>query len=231
MDDILSSMPGAIPESLRVAAFGQPGLPSVHRPQIQKVRYTHDSMIDQIIGSPWISQNELAAHYGFTASWVSNIIASDAFQARLAERKNELVDPSIRATIEERFKALVLQSISVLQKKLEGPLVSDELALGAVNVAAKALGYGAKAPAQINNNFVVQVPAKLGSSAEWAEQHAPVATYPRPVESKEVAPDTAGTHREAGLPTDAEIVTAAPVKAPAPLRPDPEKLLRELIGG
>lgn len=134
---------------------------------LKHVRYTHDAMIDLIIASPWIKQYEIADHFGYTQGWISQVFASDSFQSRLAERKEELVDPAIRATVEERFKALVLQSLEVLKKKLEAPVVSDELALGALNGAAKALGYGARAPMQIQQNFVVQVPAKAASSREW----------------------------------------------------------------
>lgn len=152
---------------------------SAGRPQIEKVRYTHDAMIDLLITNPFISQNQIANHFGYTASWVCTIIASDAFQARLALRKDELVDPSIRATIEEKFKALVHQSMEVLRKKLEvSP--TDELALGVLNGAAKALGYGARPLSPtIQQNFVVHVPAKATSSAEWEKDNVPV---PRAIE-------------------------------------------------
>lgn len=140
---------------------------------IQKVNYSHDAMIDQIVANPWVSQGQLARYFGYTEGWVSQIIASDSFQSRLAERKNELVDPTIRATIEERFKGLVIQSLEVLRRKLESPIVSDELALKALDVAAKAAGYGAKAPL-VNQNmqFVVQVPSKAGSSEEWSKTYS-----------------------------------------------------------
>jgi hypothetical protein len=141
---------------------------------IRKVNYSHDSMIDKIIENPWVTQNELAAYYGYTPGWVSQVIASDAFQSRLAQRKDELIDPAIKATIEERFKALVIQSYEVLKRKLESPAVPAELALKSLDVAAKALGYGAKnSGVQINNNnFVVQVPTKAASSAAWVGAHA-----------------------------------------------------------
>lgn len=145
------------------------------RPKIEKVKYTHDAMIDLIIQNPWISQNEIAKAFGYTPAWISTVFASDAFQERLAERKTEIVDPSIRATVEERFRALVIQSLDVLAKKLEAPLssISDELALGALNGAAKALGYGARRDVlQINQQVVVHVPSKAASSAAWEEQYA-----------------------------------------------------------
>jgi hypothetical protein len=41
--------------------------------EIQKVRYTHDAMIDLIIADPSIHQNHLAKIFGYTASFVSII--------------------------------------------------------------------------------------------------------------------------------------------------------------
>lgn len=140
---------------------------------IQKVRYSHDAMIDMIVGNPWISQGELAENFGYTEGWVSQVIASDAFQARLAQRKDALIDPHIRATLEERFKGLVARSLDILMAKLERPAkdIPDELALKALEVASKAAGYGAKGPGVVlQQNFVALVPQKAVSSAAWAEQ-------------------------------------------------------------
>ena len=105
-------------------------------------------MIDQIIANPGVHQNALASTFGYTPAWVSLVISSDAFQERLVERKDELVDPVIRATIEERFKALVNRSLEVLQEKLAMPTstISDNLALRAAELGAKALGIGGNAP-------------------------------------------------------------------------------------
>jgi DNA-binding MarR family transcriptional regulator len=113
---------------------------------VAKVSYTHDAMIDLIIQDPCISQQQLAAHFNYTASWVSQIIASDSFQARLAERTQDLVDPTIRATVQDRFKAIVLRSLEILQAKLERPAhqIPDNLVLRSLETSSRALGYGAR---------------------------------------------------------------------------------------
>lgn len=123
-----------------VSAFSQP------RKGIMKVSYSHDSMIDMIIANPVINQDALAAYYGYTAGWVSQIIASDSFQARLAERKDELVDPTIRASIEENFKALVVRSLAILREKMNKPSdqIPDNLALRTLELSTRALGYGVR---------------------------------------------------------------------------------------
>ena len=122
--------------SLEALAEQALGTPPATRPSgvIAKMRYSHDAMVDLIVQNPWISQNELAATFGYTPGWVSQVIASDAFQARLAERKEEVVDPLIRATIEEQFKGLVARSLEILRQKLDRPAaaVPDKLALRSV---------------------------------------------------------------------------------------------------
>lgn len=145
-------------------------------PLIQKVSYTHDAMIDLIIANPNISQGEIAAAFGYTEPWVSIIFNSDAFKERLAERKSELVDPVIRATLEEKFKALADLGTQVVLEKLAATR-DPKLGLRALEITSKALGYGAKAPAQtavqVNVQPVAVVPAKELSSSDWVRSFAP----------------------------------------------------------
>lgn len=210
---------GEIPESLR--GFG--GLPVAHG-ALAKVRYTHDAMIDLVISDPWISQDKIAAHFGYTPGWISQVFTSDVFQARLAERKSELVDPAIRATIEENIKALAFQSMAVLRKKLEAA-PTDDLALGVANIAIKALGYGAKQAPTIQQQFVIQAPGKAPSSEAWITEHTPILAGGQVVE---IAPR--GIRQSGGAGTsEAAPVSRESVKSPAPSLPDPEKLLAELV--
>jgi hypothetical protein len=169
MSAVLSSMPAALPAELRAFAQGPGGKDNA----IQKVHYTHDAMIDLIIENPAIDQREIARHFGYTEGWVSQVFAADAFQARLAERKDEIINPALKATVEERFKALVLQSMEVLRRKLESAAVSEETALKTLEIAAKAAGYGARTTTQNIQQFVVQVPGKASSAEKWAEAHDP----------------------------------------------------------
>lgn len=110
------------------------------RPQaIDKVRYSHTDMIDFIIAHPGVSQNEIAARYGYSAGWVSRIISSDAFQSSMTLRREEIVDPDLKATLEERFKSLVHASYTRLMQKLEQPQVKDETILRALELGGKFL--------------------------------------------------------------------------------------------
>ena len=111
---------------------------------IAKVSYTHDAVIDLVIANPTLSQGQLAAHFGYTQGWLSQVMGSDAFQARLAARREEVVNPVLFATIEEKIKGLAYASLDVLQKKMEQPQVADGTALKAFELSSRALGYGAQ---------------------------------------------------------------------------------------
>ena len=119
--------------------------------QPPRVRYTHEAMVDLIVENPWISQNQLAAHFGYSPAWISTIITSDAFQARLEDRRHEVIDPEMRLSLRERFQAIVTQSLRVLQEKISKPAdqVNDMLVLKTVELGAKALGLGGNAPTPV----------------------------------------------------------------------------------
>lgn len=107
---------------------------------LQRVRYTHEDMIDTLITHPEIAQRELAARYGYTEGWVSNIMASDVFKARLAERRKELLDPALANTLREKFEALAHRSADRLIALLDKPEVADNTLLKAAELGAKVGG-------------------------------------------------------------------------------------------
>lgn len=140
---------------------------------IDKVRYTHDAMIDLIIVNPSITQRELAKHFGYTEAWISRIHCSDAFQARLAERRTEVVDPILAATNKDRLEGVVAQSLDILAEKLEQTRNPD-LATKVLDIASKAAGYGARQTnLAVQQQFVVHLPNKIQDPHAWANAHRP----------------------------------------------------------
>ena len=114
--------------------------------RLKRTNYSHDAMIDLIIQHPWLDQREIASHFGYSESWLSIVFSSDAFQAKLEKRRQEVVNPELVATLEERFRAITMRSLEVLQNKLSSPNPSDNVALRAAELGAKALGLGGNAP-------------------------------------------------------------------------------------
>lgn len=140
---------------------------------IARVSYTHDAMIDLLIARPGIKQGEVAKHFGYTEAWVSRIVNSDAFRARFAARKADLVDPTLVATIDEKLSALASTSLNILLDKLEVTKSAD-LAVKVLEPSLKALGYGARQQnVNVQQNFVVPLPPVAQSASSWAEQHRP----------------------------------------------------------
>jgi len=136
---------------------------------IARVKYSHDAMIDLLLAQPAIKQGEVARHFGYTQAWVSRIMNSDAFLARLAQRKADLVDPAIALSIDEKLRAVASKSLDIVLEKLELPSATFDQALNATNVVSKALGYGARQQnLNVQTNFVVALPSKVPDAAAWA---------------------------------------------------------------
>lgn len=144
---------------------------------IARVSYTHDAMIDLLIANPQITNNALAEAFGYTPAWVSRIKNSDAFQNRLAARKADLVDPELTLSIEEKLAHVAHRGLDILAERLEGPasMIPMDTAMKAVEISSRALGYGARAAGQTNvqNNFVVALPAQATSESAWATACTP----------------------------------------------------------
>lgn len=134
---------------------------------IKRVRYTHDAMIDLMIARPEISQGELARHFGYEMNWVSRVLNSDAFLERLALRKSDLVDPTVVASIDEKFRVLASVSLDRVIDHVErsGDVKS---AFRGMEIAARAMGMGVREKnVSMQANFVVRLPEKSADSASW----------------------------------------------------------------
>ena len=104
----------------------------------------HRAMVDTILARPDITTAELGDQYGFSASWTNMIINSVAFKRHLEKRRDEVINPIIIASTEERLQAVVNRSLDVIHEKLsKNPdQVSDNLALRALELGSKAMGLG-----------------------------------------------------------------------------------------
>lgn len=113
---------------------------------IKSVSWTHDNIIDFMLANPFMKQDQIALHIGYSATWLSNIIRSGAFKARMAERKAELLDPALMQTVEEQFEGVVHRSLEVIRHHLDKPApdVPFAVAAKALEVSGRCLGYGVK---------------------------------------------------------------------------------------
>lgn len=126
--------------------------------------YTPQAMVQLMVDHPDWGHKELAEAFGRQPSWTSAVLASDAFQQALDTRRHEVADPSLSATMEERFKGLAIRAATVLQEKLNSQGVSDLVVLKAAELGIKALGMGNKQPDH------PQLPSPTNSSESVAEK-------------------------------------------------------------
>ena len=101
--------------------------------------YTHDKLIDTILARPHITIKELAEIFGYTPVGMRILMSSDAFQARMSTRREEVIDPLLQSTIEDRFSAVAKLACERLVEKLSAPAAAlpDNLVLRAAELGAK----------------------------------------------------------------------------------------------
>jgi hypothetical protein len=118
-------------------------LPAV--PSAASFSYSPDVMVDLIINNPSWSSKQLGQVFGQTEGWVSKVLSTKAFQDALEPRRAEVLNPEFAMTLTERFQALTIRSLTVMQEKLEaGKALPDLTILKAAELGVKALGMGQK---------------------------------------------------------------------------------------
>lgn len=115
-------------------------------PPVAKEPYTHEAMIQLMIEHPDYSHSQLAGHFGRNPSFVSSVLASDAFQLALEPHRHKVADPALAASLEERFRSLAIRATTVLHDRLNNANADPALVLKAAEISIKALGATAFPP-------------------------------------------------------------------------------------
>ena len=110
--------------------------------KIMKLTYTHDAMVDLIIQEPTVTHAELAELFGYSAGWIQRVVSSDSFQARLAERKAQIVDPYIAQSLNARLRGVTIKAVELISEKLSSEDAGAQYALEALGIATGALRNG-----------------------------------------------------------------------------------------
>lgn len=119
---------------------------------VQKLSHTHDQIIDWLLAHPDQPQSRCAAEFKFTEPWLSTLIHSDLFQAKLHERQ-EVIFHEVALSVKDRITALAHDSLKRLHERVPG--MKDEDVIATSELALKALGFtpGAGKPSVQVNNF------------------------------------------------------------------------------
>lgn len=110
----------------------------------QKMNYSHDALVEQIIANPTATNRQLGEVFGRTEQWVCMVKNSDMFRERLYARRAEVTDPILTANVESRLEMVTARSLEVLMEKMAKPSedIPDNLALAAAALGAKGMGVG-----------------------------------------------------------------------------------------
>lgn len=122
---------------------------------IQRVSHTHEQIINWLVLHPHLSLRECADHFGYTQPWLSQLIHSDIFQARLKERQME-VAARVAQSIPDKLRAVTDIALDKLAEKVAESEDPDYI-LDAADRALHRMGY---APTSARNP--AGSPAQMG---------------------------------------------------------------------
>lgn len=138
--------------------------------QIRKVSIKHDAILDFLLVNPEMKLGLVAAHFDVSQAWLSVIIHSDAFQARLKEKGSDMFGATI-VPLREKLLGVAHVGVDKLGEAMENASASSDKQFIAdtTDSILKNLGYSPKSAAPIqtgntqNNFFVVDKEALAGA--------------------------------------------------------------------
>jgi hypothetical protein len=108
--------------------------------QVQKLSITHDEIMDWCILHPGATLAEMGMYFGYSVSWLSQIVNSDLFQARYKERRGE-IDAAVAADLPTRLRANAALALEKLGRHLETS-EDPEFLMQIADKSLHRLGYG-----------------------------------------------------------------------------------------
>lgn len=130
-------------------------------PAIDRMRPVHEQMLNWVLENPEKGLREMSAAFGYSMSWLSRVMNSDLFRAKLAERQ-EVLFIRIADDIPVKLRGLANVAIERLGEKLEGSedprfiRESFDSVMEYMGYSPPRNGGGGSHMQQQNNFFVVQ---------------------------------------------------------------------------
>ena len=113
--------------------------------QIAKVSIKHDAILDYLLVHPAEKLGDVAVYFGMSQAWLSVIIHSDAFQAKLAEKSDECFHSSI-LPLREQLMGVAQVGVEKLGQVMENasPVTDKQFIVDTTDSILKNLGYSPK---------------------------------------------------------------------------------------
>jgi hypothetical protein len=106
--------------------------------QLQKLSPKHEAIMNWILENPEKPRRECAAFFGVTETWLSIIINSHCFQARLHERQ-EVIFSVVASDIPTKLRGVASLALDRVGEAL--PVSNAEFALDVMDKTLKNLGF------------------------------------------------------------------------------------------
>lgn len=171
--------------------------------QVRRLSHTHKAIMEFMIANPEMSNDNVAAQFGYTPTWLSQLVHSDLFQMEL-KYWQDLGLCEATLGIKDRLNDVAHQSLERLQRRLS--TIGDQIPVDSLvdisEMALKSLGFGAAKThgltpgpqvfnntTQINNFGNEPVDAKLLAEARARMSRLPDETRliaTQPLESEDV---------------------------------------------
>jgi hypothetical protein len=120
--------------------------PEKGRFQLKSLSHTHDMVINWMLLNPDRSLRECADYFGYSQPWLSTLIHTDLFQARLKERQ-AVVFAQIAQTVPEKLTALS----DIATEKLTEAITKSEDSKFILDAFDKVMHRAGYAPASQKN--------------------------------------------------------------------------------
>ncbi len=112
--------------------------------QINRLRHRHLAIMDRMLASPTIKMGELATEFNVTGPWLSTVVNSDLFQARLAERRG-LMEAEQRQRITQKLVDVAESSIDAMSAIVKDDEVCPNTKHNIAKTTLEAIGILGKA--------------------------------------------------------------------------------------
>lgn len=184
--------------------------------QIDKVGTWHENLVSFLVANPRMKKADVARHFDVTPSWLSTVIHSDVFQAKLAERQDEYFG-AVTTPIREKLENLAGLALDEMEEKVqtEGSISEvrevAKLALQSLGYGNGANGKGTQNPALVQqNNFYSVSPEQLAAARERIlNQGNTIEQTPEYLAAPEAVQASDGNSMGEALPNPAALRTSA----------------------
>jgi len=189
----------ALAEALATDAAATPLTPRpAAPPSIKNISHVHEALMNWMLLYPERNLGECAAAFGYSQAWLSTIIHSNLFQARLKE-KQEAIFSGVKEDLHTKMGALADVGLEKLQAQMETS-ANPKFILETTKLALTSLGFGSARSAPANNvnaqnvqqNFYVASQADLVAARERITGGGGVSSpaQPEPLTLDEATPNT-----------------------------------------